>query len=228
MASKSIVTYTTLCILFLSLPQITQAETDCAPPALNAFLEASRDILHFTGDYFSSPEAEILCVTKAGQRHTWLGVRWYGPEDGALFALSDNDKRITVLRLGVVQSLRIGPRLQGIEERALWVDYLASQGTGYRLLETVLVTLSGEKIVTLWSHTIFERNFMSPLEEGTEEEYTATSNEDGSIAVSGMLKTFLPPSKMGAELSLQDIKQLKEGKYCWFENIGAYAKCSAK
>jgi hypothetical protein len=227
-AVKSIITYIIVGALFLSVPHLAYAQGDCAPPALEPFLEASRAVLHFTGTFFPSPEAETLCITMDGQRHKWLGVRWYGPEDGALFVLGATDARIATLPLGAVRNLRVGPRLLGSETETVWVDYLASHGTGYLLLKTALMTLSGGNIVTLWSHTIFERNFVLPSEEGTEEEYTVTENEDGSITVSGILKTFSPQSKLDTKMSPQNIKNLEKETFCWIEIIGGYARCRAK
>ena len=228
MGFKLAITSAIFCILFLSVPRITKAQDSCVPPELDSFLESSREALHFSGSFFPSPEAKTLCLSKDGQRLKWLGVRWYGPEQGALFVLDNNDRRIATLPLGAVRNLRAGPRFLGSEAETVWVDYLASQGTGYLLVKTALITFSGDKIVTVWSHVIFERNFVLPSEEGTEEEYTVTGSEGGSITVSGIRKIFPPPSKMDTKANPQNIKKLEEEKFCWIEIIGGYTRCKEK
>jgi hypothetical protein len=177
-------------------------------PEINSFLEASKEAINSKGSYFPNPEAEILCITQDNQQFKWLGVRWYGPEDGALFVLDDKDKRIDILKLG-----------------AMWVDYLILSGTGHRLLYTALSTLSDEKINMLWSHVLSERNFMLPQEGGTETAYTVSNSKDGrTITVSGIIKKY-SSSKIGMKEITPDIRQLEEERFCWGEVIGGYTLC---
>jgi hypothetical protein len=228
MAFKALISYVAFFfVLSLSASEPTKAQSDCTPPELESFLEASRDVLHNRGAYFPSPEAETLCFTEDGRRLKWIGIRWYGPEDGALFALGDNDARIAALPLGAVRKLRAGPWLFG-GTKTVWVDYVAGRGTGVLSLKTALVTLSDDKIVVLWSHSILERNFVIPLAKGTEEEYTVIDNENGTITVSGTLKTFALRSDTGNDEGLLNIKQLEEEKFCWLELLGRFTQCRTK
>ncbi len=142
-----------LAVLLLGLVAMPAlaAETKCARPEIELFLENARTAINFTGSYFPSPEVKYLSFEVEGRTLQWLGASWWGPREGALFVLDCQGKRVAALPLGFVMKLRNGPVVPGFG-RTFEVDYISGVGTGVKVQTIYLVAFKDGAISIVWSH----------------------------------------------------------------------------
>ncbi len=84
-----------------------------------------------------------------GKAIQWLGVRWEGPEDGALFVLDCEAKVIAVSRIGAVQAIDPFSNNRHLRN-AIKVEYIAGTGTGYFRTEIAIFSYRNNSIKRLY------------------------------------------------------------------------------
>lgn len=161
------------CLLWVLVVSSELVAADCKQPELESFLEDSRTVIKFTGPYFPSPAPHELEFKVGTQPHQWFGIGWEAPPDGALFVLDCAGNRLATTRLGRVLNLRHGPRLPRIGS-TVEVTYIAQTGTGYERKSADIFEFLNNTLKSLWTHTLYERVSILPLEEQSLEEYQWT------------------------------------------------------
>jgi hypothetical protein len=151
----------------------------------------------------------------------WLGVRWWAPEDGAIFVLDCLGKLITGLRIGAVSSLSLfldNPNLKN----AVTVEYTSNIGTGYRLRKVGIFNFNNTKINKIWEHDLSGDDFLS--EDAIEARYSLEVSPDGNrIEVKGKITTIPHPWDWKARLAAR-VKTTFQ-VYCW-DKTGTYKQCN--
>jgi hypothetical protein len=214
-----------VCILCAGGSSAVQAKANCVRPDLERFLEASRAIIAFSGSHFPFPEADFLTIEEEGGVLQWVGVRWSGPEDGALFVLDCSGGRLGALRLGAVLALHPGPVLPEVG-KTIAVRYTASIGTGSRLENVELVGFVDAGILRLWKHTAYEHAFVLPSEDGVEEKYEWTFGSRGTaLRVVGKRVIYPKPKDPGSEWGPGTSHDLGTTTYCWSASGREYRRC---
>ncbi len=203
----------------LAIPQ-------CISPEINGLLETSRAALEFEGSYFPSPETRRHVFVDGQNIRQWLGVKWEGPIDGGLFLLDCERHTLAVVHLGAVDEIRQGPTLPG-DGSSVEVRYQPGSGTGYRLQFVELVGNRENVILRLWKHTAYERSFILPNEDGTEDRYFWEVDQGGSvIRVSGRRSTFPKPAAGTYEWGPPSTQDLPRETFCWFGSESVYKQCA--
>ncbi|MGE5516693.1 MAG: hypothetical protein ACM31D_12820 [Bacteroidota bacterium] len=127
----------------------------CARQDIKDLLEASRGELQFNGAYFPSPKAVFFSSIKDGREIQWIGAKWDGPVDGALFAQDCAGNNISVLRLGGVIILKSGPVLP--TGKTVEVAYISGVGSGIYETTSAIASIEGSSIKILWQHASIHR-----------------------------------------------------------------------
>jgi hypothetical protein len=212
-------------ILFISIMVLIAPElgAECFHPDLEAFLENSRAVINFEGTHFPGPKGVWLEMNTDGKAIQWLGVTWWGPEDGALFVLDCLGNLITGLGIGAVSSLsRFSDNLN--LKNAVTVEYTSNIGTGYRLRKLGIFNFANSKINKIWEHDLSENIFVFPAEDAIEKEYTFELSPDGNkITVIGKIMTYSPPFDWKAKSAARAKTTVQV--YCW-DKEGTYKQCN--
>jgi hypothetical protein len=212
-----------LCILITILLIAHELKAVCLHPDLDVFLESSRAVINFQGSHFPSPTGVWLEMNTDGKSIQWLGVTWWGPEDGALFVLDCLGNLITGLGIGAVSSLSRFSQNLNLKNAAI-VEYTSNTGTGYRLRKVAIFNFDNSKVNKIWEHDLYESIFVFPDEDGTEKEYILEVSPDGNkIKVIGNITTYHPPWDWKVKAATK-VKTLIE-IYCW-DNAGTYMQCN--
>jgi hypothetical protein len=213
-------------VVLVALPPFTLlAVAQCVSPEIDALLHRSRAALDFQGSYFPSPEIRREVIVDGQEMLQWLGVKWYGPIDGALFLLDCQGHTLAVVHLGAVEEIRLGPTLPGVGP-TVEVRYQPGSGTGYRLEQVELVGYRGNAILRMWKHTAYESAFILPTEDGTEDRYSWSFDEGGSVIhLSGRRSTFPKPAPGGYDWGPPSTHDLPSETFCWFGSELVYKQC---
>ena len=202
------------------------AAADCKQPKLESFLEDSRAVLKFTGPYYPSPVPYDLGFKVGAQAFQWFGVAWEAPKDGALFVLDCAGNRLAATRLGHVLALRHGPVLPRIGS-TVEVSYIAQTGTGYERQSADIFAFLNNSLKSLWTHTLYERVSILPLEEQTLEDYQWTLSGDGRQIRVGGYRTVYPKTERLDDPGGPPTKhKISPETFCWDVTHIRYVLCS--
>lgn len=173
----------------------------------------------------SSPEIRRVAIADGQTILQWLGVKWEGPIDGALFLLDCKGRTLALVHLGAVEEIRQGPILPVVGS-TVEVRYRPGSGTGYRLEQVEILAFRGNAILPLWKHTASESAFILPTEDGTEDRYSWSFSEGGNvIRVSGRRSTFPKPHEGSYEWGPPSTYDLPTAKFCWVASEFVYKQC---
>jgi hypothetical protein len=192
----------------------------CMQPDIESFMEQSKGILRYPGDYFPSLDAMYLEQSNGRQIVQWMGAYWETPIGGALFALDCTGEKITGVELGGITEMRPGPWLsigQTVE-----VEYVATTGTGIRVSKVALATLAGTSINILWSTEIDELIAFQEYDHRDKHRWTYSS--DGkTITVTGQRIGTQRDSEHN--WAPRTIHALPNQKFCWNDGAMIFSAC---
>jgi hypothetical protein len=197
----------------------------CREVQLDSLLVHARERLGFTGTYFPSPAADSIRVGQGDTSLLWLGVRWSGPDDGAILLVNCGAQVVSALRLGATDSLRRGPRLSGLPYTVLaYVNPGGGTGAAYR--QVALVSSRGpDSLFTVWAEMLFQGDYSTPMHRGSEtvREVSMTPSGD-TIRVSGILRILRYQTDRNVWLAI-DSQRVPARLLCWSSQALAYRDC---
>jgi hypothetical protein len=195
-------------------------------PNTDQFLENARDAIQVYGGYFPSPEARFLPMMIAGQPMQWMGTKWYGPIDGALFVLDCAGTRAAALRIGGVVSLRPGPVLP--VGQTAEVVYVSGTGSGVYQTSVALVALEASSIKILWKHEAEDREaFASAGYDYVDQFRWKVGNNGRTITVNGRRMVGEAREKEHGWAARTN-HSLPQERYCWDADEKLFQQCKSR
>jgi hypothetical protein len=217
-----------LVLLWLIIPATTScfalANSHCIEPDAAGFLKQHSEMIgEPPGSDFtiSTPVAIYYPYRDDNTPYRWLGISWSGPPGGALFIIRCDGSVVSGRRFGAVSHIAAGPTSpDGV--RTFEVSYIASSGTGLRVLEHAVLSARKGKPHVLWRHTAAESVGIGWARHPFRRFYHWTYSPDRrTITVSG--------SEVPGEGDLESTapgerRALREELYCW-QTGRRYARC---
>jgi hypothetical protein len=201
-------------------------ETPCTTPNVVALLESSRKALQYEGLSFPSVSAKELTLGSGANTEQWIGVRWDGPTEGAVFVLDCVGHTLALTRVGGVESIAGGPELPEIGKTV--VVQSVGFGTGVEEHVVEIYAYRDGALVQLWKHSAHEHAFLSLDWDGHDDKYSWRFEREGAlIRVTGQLSTYPKAAPGRDDWGKPQTVDAPVEAFCWTPKNRAFEACTA-